>query len=218
MKRAISMQNILCIQNKLLSLQCKQKSSSNTKKDKTMTTIERLEQLGAGQYIDLKNKENESPIRCYICDDRHADAVKAIRILKVDGYREGLLIMEVEIDTIMCYSACTEYIIIEDGELIDPVDAKKIKMRKQEVLYSSREAEEVKASEVTIEIEKSWHKATDKIAMTYAQKQYIDNLSNEDNLIGWDFSSTTNAQRSLTKFDASEIIDALKEGKRVIIK
>lgn len=186
-----------------------------------MTTIERLEQLGAGQYIDLKNKENESPIRCYICDDRHADAVKAIRILKVDGYREGLLIMEVEIDTIMCYSACTEYIIIEDGELIDPVDAKRIKMRKQEVLYSSREAEEevVETSEVkTIEIEKSWHKATDKIAMTYAQKQYIDNLSNEDNLIGWDFSSTTNAQRSLTKFDASEIIDALKAGNKVIIR
>lgn len=70
----------------------------------------------------------------------------------------------------------------------------------------------------TIEIEKSWHKATDKIAMTYAQKQYIDDLSNEDNLVGWDFRSTTNAQRSLTKFDASEIIEVLKSGGRVIIK
>lgn len=68
----------------------------------------------------------------------------------------------------------------------------------------------------TVKIETGWHKATDKVAMTYAQLEYISKLRNKENLPEWPFRSSTNAMRSLTKYDASEIIDALKSGKKVM--
>lgn len=69
----------------------------------------------------------------------------------------------------------------------------------------------------TIEIETSWHKSDSKDAMTYKQYEFIMSLATDENLDGWGFKSTTNAMRSLTKFDASEIIDALKNGCKVVI-
>ncbi|MDR3286943.1 MAG: cell division protein SepF [Prevotellaceae bacterium] len=68
----------------------------------------------------------------------------------------------------------------------------------------------------TTEIKTSWHKATDKFAVTYKQLDYIGDLRTSENCPEWPFSSTTNAMRSLTKSDASEIIDALKNGDTVI--
>lgn len=70
----------------------------------------------------------------------------------------------------------------------------------------------------TIVITTTWHKATDKFAMTNSQLKYINSLRTEDNCPDWPFSSTTNAMRSLTKSDASEIIDALKEGNRIVFE
>lgn len=70
----------------------------------------------------------------------------------------------------------------------------------------------------TLIIESKWHKANDKFAMTYEQLEYIYSLMNDENLQGWRFGSKTNAMRSLTKSDASEIISTLKTGGKVIIK
>jgi hypothetical protein len=66
----------------------------------------------------------------------------------------------------------------------------------------------------TVEISKGWHKPTDKMAMSNAQYEYITKLDEQNpNLLnGWNFNSKTNAMRSLTKMDASDIIDALKSG------
>jgi hypothetical protein len=64
--------------------------------------------------------------------------------------------------------------------------------------------------------ETSWHKATDKVAMTYAQLEYINKLRNEENCPNWIFGSSTNAMRSITKFEASNIIDALKNGEKIV--
>ena len=107
---------------------------------------------------------------------------------------------------IMMHKATTVYITIEDKEIMDVVEASEIKMENVEVLYSSNVEDEkeeatTEATEV-VEITTTWHKATDKIAMTYAQIKYIDALATGDNIEGWDFPSNTNAQRSLTKFDA----------------
>lgn len=68
----------------------------------------------------------------------------------------------------------------------------------------------------TIEINKTWHKANDSVAITYKQINYINELINDKNIEGWG-GSTTNIMRSLTKYDGSEIIDALKHGHKVII-
>lgn len=68
----------------------------------------------------------------------------------------------------------------------------------------------------TINIETSWHKANDNIAMTYKQLEFISDLRNEENCPEWPFGSSTNAMRSLTKFAASEIIDALKSGNKIV--
>lgn len=62
-----------------------------------------------------------------------------------------------------------------------------------------------------------WHKANDRNAMTYKQLQYIYDLKTEDNVVGWNFNSQTNAMRQLTKDDASEIIETLKSGGTVEI-
>lgn len=183
-----------------------------------MTTIEKLQQLGAGQYIDFTIEGTDSALECYLCSDRHADAIKSIRILN-DGCG---MILEVQMGEIMMHKATTVYITIEDKEIMDIVEASEIKMQNVEVLYSSNveDDKEATAEEETevVEITTSWHKATDKIAMTYAQIKYIDALATDGNIEGWDFPSNTNAQRSLTKYDASEIIDALKSGKKVVIK
>lgn len=195
------------------------KRNERKKEKKTkMTTIEKLQQLGAGQYIDFTIEGTDSALECYLCSDRHADAIKSIRILN-DGCG---MILEVQMGEIMMHKATTVYITIEDKEIMDIVEASEIKMENVEVLYSSNVEDEkeeatTEATEV-VEITTTWHKATDKIAMTYAQIKYIDALATEDNIEGWDFPSNTNAQRSLTKYDASEIIDALKSGKKVVIK
>ena len=183
-----------------------------------MTTIEKLQQLGAGQYIDFSIEGTDSALECYLCSDRHADAIKSIRILNVEGTG---LVLEVELGEIMMFKPNTVYISIEEKEIMDPVEASEIRRNNVEVLYSSNvEDDKEAATEETevVEITTSWHKATDKIAMTYAQIKYIDALATEGNIEGWDFPSNTNAQRSLTKYDASEIIDALKSGKKVVIK
>ena len=209
------MQNILCIQNIFLPLWC-QKKRQNKKKKRTMTTIEKLQQLGAGQYIDFSFADTKSLLECYLCNDRDAEAIQAIRILS-DGH---CMVLEVKLGEIMMHKASTVYITIEDNEMMDLIEASDINMGKMEVLYSSEEVnyEEATVEAEVVEITTTWHKATDKIAMTYAQVKYIDALATEGNIEGWDFPSTTNAQRSLTKYDASEIIDALKSGKRVVIK
>ena len=193
---------------------------TNEKKKTKMTTIEKLQQLGAGQYIDFSIEGTDSALECYLCSDRHADAIKAIRILNVEG---AGLVLEVELGEIMMFKPTTVYMSIEEKEIMDPVEASEIRKSNVEVLYSSN-VEDEKEEEATteepevVEITTSWHKATDKIAMTYAQIKYIDALATEGNIEGWDFPSNTNAQRSLTKYDASEIIDALKSGKKVVIK
>ena len=183
-----------------------------------MTTIEKLQQLGAGQYIDFTIEGTDSALECYLCSDRHADAIKSIRILNVEG---AGLVLEVELGEIMMFKPTTVYISIEEKEIMDPVEASEIRRSNVEVLYSSNVEDEKEAAEEeteVVEITTSWHKATDKIAMTYSQIKYIDALATEGNIEGWDFPSNTNAQRSLTKYDASEIIDALKSGKKVVIK
>ena len=194
------------------------KERNERKKKTKMTTIEKLQQLGAGQYIDFSIEGTDSALECYLCSDRHADAIKSIRILNVEGTG---LVLEVELGEIMMFKPTTVYISIEEKEIMDPVEASEIRRNNVEVLYSSNvEDDKEAATEETevVEITTSWHKATDKIAMTYAQIKYIDALATEGNIEGWDFPSNTNAQRSLTKYDASEIIDALKSGKKVVIK
>ena len=62
---------------------CDVKRNERKKKTK-MTTIEKLQQLGAGQYIDFTIEGTDSALECYLCSDRHADAIKSIRILN-DG-------------------------------------------------------------------------------------------------------------------------------------
>lgn len=70
----------------------------------------------------------------------------------------------------------------------------------------------------TTVITTTWHKVNSPIAITYKQLDYINDLRTEENCPEWPFNSTTNAMRSLTKFDASEIIDALKNGDRVVFE
>lgn len=70
----------------------------------------------------------------------------------------------------------------------------------------------------TIVITKSWHKVNANYAMTYEQMQYIDRLRNSENCPDWPFHSGTNAMRSITKEDASTIIDALKNGNVVVFE
>ena len=197
---------------------CSVKRDRTEKKKTKMTTIEKLQQLGAGQYIDFSIEGTDSALECYLCSDRHADAIKSIRILNVEG---AGLVLEVELGEIMMFKPTTVYMSIEEKEIMDPVEASEIRRSNVEVLYSSNVEDEKEAAEEeteVVEITTSWHKATDKIAMTYAQIKYIDALATDGNIEGWDFPSNTNAQRSLTKYDASEIIDALKSGKKVVIK
>lgn len=193
------------------------RTETNEKKKTKMTTIEKLQQLGAGQYIDFSFADTKSLLECYLCNDRDAEAIQAIRILN-DGCG---MILEVKLGEIMMHKASIVYITIEDNEMMDLVEESDINMENVEVIYSSNVEDEKEATaEATevVEITTSWHKATDKIAMTYAQIKYIDALATDGNIEGWDFPSNTNAQRSLTKYDASEIIDALKGGKKVVIK
>lgn len=68
----------------------------------------------------------------------------------------------------------------------------------------------------TVNVQTTWHKVNDKIAMTYEQLKYISDLRNEENCAEWPFNSSTNAMRSLTKFDASEIIEELKNGNKIV--
>jgi hypothetical protein len=68
----------------------------------------------------------------------------------------------------------------------------------------------------TFYITPSWRKATDDIAVTYKQLVFIASLRNKDNCPVWPFSSTTNVIRSLTKKDGDDIIQALKDGKKII--
>lgn len=70
----------------------------------------------------------------------------------------------------------------------------------------------------TVVIKRGWHKVSDKIAMTYTQLEYIYELKTDENCPCFPFNSSTNAMRSLTKMDASEIIDALKRGDKVIFE
>mgnify|MGYP000971399478 CR=1 FL=1 len=129
-----------------------------------MTTIEKLQQLGAGQYIDFSIEGTDSALECYLCSDRHADAIKAIRILNVEGTG---LVLEVELGEIMMFKPTTVYISIEEKEIMDPVEASEIRRSNVEVLYSSNVEDEKEAEEETevVEITTTWHKATDKIAM-----------------------------------------------------
>lgn len=69
-----------------------------------------------------------------------------------------------------------------------------------------------------IKISISWHKVDSPEAMTNKQFKYINSLLTDENCPEWPFNSTTNACRSLTKADASEIIDALKAGDRIIFE
>lgn len=70
----------------------------------------------------------------------------------------------------------------------------------------------------TVKITTSWHKATDKIAITHKQLEYIGTLRNDENCPDWPFNSATNAMRSLTKYDASTMIDAFKAGNKIVFK
>lgn len=57
-------------------------------------------------------------------------------------------------------------------------------------------------------IEKSWHKADDKHAITFEQIKYIEELASK-NGVELPFLSKSNTMRSYTKEDATNIIDAL---------
>lgn len=70
----------------------------------------------------------------------------------------------------------------------------------------------------TITIQTSWHKPTAAFAATKKQLDYIDSLRNDQNCPDWPFRSLTNAMRSLTKDDASEIIEALKNDDQVVFE
>nr|DAW15934.1 MAG TPA: hypothetical protein [Caudoviricetes sp.] len=102
-----------------------------------MTTIEKLQQLGAAQYIDFSFADTKSLLECYLCNDRDAEAIQAIRILN-DGCG---MILEVKLGEIMMHKASTVYITIEDNEMMDLVEASDIKMENVEVIYSSDEAD-----------------------------------------------------------------------------
>lgn len=83
---------------------------------------------------------------------------------------------------------------------------------------STRNEKTKKSKAKPIEFQTTWHKVNSPMAMTYNQKSFIDSLSEKTgNLEGWDFRSSTNAMRSIDKFTASAIIDALKSGKKVKI-
>lgn len=69
-----------------------------------------------------------------------------------------------------------------------------------------------------ITIFKKWHKANDFMAITYNQLSYINDLRNDDNCPSWPFRSSTQAMRSLTKEDGSEIIDAMQRGEVVVFE
>lgn len=92
-----------------------------------MTTIEKLQQLGAGQYIDFSIEGTDSALECYLCSDRHADAIKSIRILNVEG---AGLVLEVELGEIMMFKPTTVYMSIEEKEIMDPVEARKLAVNK----------------------------------------------------------------------------------------
>ena len=113
------------------------KKETNEKKKTKMTTIEKLQQLGAAQYIDFSFADTKSLLECYLCNDRDAEAIQAIRILN-DGCG---MILEVKLGEIMMHKASTVYITIEDNEMMDLVEASDIKMENVEVIYSSDEAD-----------------------------------------------------------------------------
>lgn len=65
-------------------------------------------------------------------------------------------------------------------------------------------------------VKSGWHKADARYAATYNQLQYFASIKHEDSIIGhWPFPSTTNAQRSLTKAQLSEMIDHVKAGGKI---
>lgn len=66
-------------------------------------------------------------------------------------------------------------------------------------------------------IEKSWHKATDKHAITFEQIKYIDSLAYKKG-VELPFLSQTNTMRSYTKEDAINIIDALTNNYELIFE
>lgn len=72
----------------------------------------------------------------------------------------------------------------------------------------------------TVTIKLGWHKASATYAASYKQIDFINNLRNDDNCPDWDinFSSSTNAMRQLTKSAASDIIEALKNGDKVVFE
>lgn len=79
------------------------------------------------------------------------------------------------------------------------------------------EAKTPKAVINVVRFQTTWHKANDSVAMTYKQWDYIlDLIHRLAEKLGITFqnpfNSATNAFRSLTKFQASEIIDTLKSG------
>ncbi len=71
--------------------------------------------------------------------------------------------------------------------------------------------------EQPIIINKGWHKNGASYAMTYKQLKFIEEIET-GTLEGFKFDSNHQAMRSLTKHDASEIIDGLLADKKVIIQ
>lgn len=57
-----------------------------------------------------------------------------------------------------------------------------------------------------------------RIRMTYAQYTYICDLADEGLVSGWDWPSASNAMKSISKSEASAIIEAAKSGKKTFIK
>jgi|GEM_PF-3208740 hypothetical protein len=69
----------------------------------------------------------------------------------------------------------------------------------------------------TITIKKTWSGVMKGTEMTYPQYEFIMNLMNDENMVGWDFPSASQARKQIDKYDASEIIDTLKKGGSVEI-
>lgn len=61
-------------------------------------------------------------------------------------------------------------------------------------------------------------RVNERIRMTYAQYTYICDLADEGLVSGWEWHSASNAMKSLSKSEASAIIEAAKSEKKTLIK
>lgn len=98
-----------------------------------MTTIQRLQELGLGQFVNFDNEEANEAVRMFICADKYASGIEAIKVLKAEGYKEGVYILEVKISEILTTKNESEFFVIFENEVYDYAK----KPNRYEVVYSS---------------------------------------------------------------------------------